>query len=41
LKDYGKGKEMIGEFVSMAAACAINGLNNKLIQKIIQPGLDK
>jgi hypothetical protein len=41
LKDYGKGKEMIGEFVAMAAACAIKGLNNKLIQKIIQSGLDK
>jgi hypothetical protein len=35
------GKEILGDFVTMAAVCAIRGLDNKLLQKIIQTGMDK
>jgi hypothetical protein len=35
------GKEIIGSFITMAAVCAIRGLDNNLLQKIIQTGMEK
>jgi hypothetical protein len=41
LTDEPRGKEMQVDFLIMAAVCAIRGLDNKLLQKIVKSGIEK